>query len=160
MAFSNNVQGVVMEQEKKKTTVLNHRKELYITGQKIFCGEELSIEEREFIGRALCMIGEGYDPGTALLSKAGRGEKVGEEAKYTENRNRKIVAFIKTLRGAVNPQTEKKYTLEQAIAYVATDGGKGEDGENEFEVTANNILKIWNKYRDHYGFDEEFFLLP
>ena len=86
-----------MVKSPKINTVLSHRHELYITGYKIFHGLDLYEAEREFIGRALCMIGKGHDPGEALQSKAKRGENVGDQAvsieiffKLTENNLKKI----------------------------------------------------------------------
>ncbi len=77
-----------MVKNPKMNTVLSHRHELYITGYKIFHGLDLYEAEREFIGRALCMIGKGHDPGEGLQSKAKRGENVGDQAVSIENRNR------------------------------------------------------------------------
>ncbi len=105
----------VMVKNPKINTVLSHRHELYITGYKIFHGLDLYEAEREFIGRALCMIGKGHDPGEALQSKAKRGENVGTQATYIEKRNRIVVSLIKNLRKSINKKTGKKMTLEAAI---------------------------------------------
>jgi hypothetical protein len=144
----------------KKNTVLSHRHELYITGYKIFHGLDLYEAEREFIGRALCMIGKGHDPGEALQSKAKRGENVGDQAVSIENRNRIVVSYIKTLRKPINKETGKKMTLEAAITYLATKDDEFNDGEIFFKLTENNLKKIWKKYKDYPDFQEDFYLLP
>jgi hypothetical protein len=144
----------------KKNTVLSHRHELYITGYKIFHGLDLYEAEREFIGRALCMIGKGHDPGEALQSKAKRGENVGDQAVSIENRNRIVVSYIKTLRKPINKKTGKRMTLEAAITYMATKDDEFNDGEIFFKLTENNLKKIWKKYKDYPDFQEDFYLLP
>ena len=124
-----------MVKNPKMNTVLSHRHELYITGYKIFHGLDLYEAEREFIGRALCMIGKGHDPGEALQSKAQRGENVGDQAVSIENRNRIVVSYIKTLRKTINKKTGKKMTLEAAITYMATKDDEFNDGEIFFKLT-------------------------
>ena len=149
-----------MVKNPKINTVLNHRHELYITGYKIFHGLDLYEVEREFIGRALCMIGKGHDPGEALQSKAKRGENVGDQAVSIENRNRIVVSYIKTLRKTINKKTGKKMTLEAAIAVLSSNDGKFNDGEIFFNLTENNLKKIWKKYKDYPDFNEDFYPLP
>ena len=149
-----------MVKNPKMNTVLSHRHELYITGYKIFHGLDLYEAEREFIGRALCMIGKGHDPGEALQSKAKRGENVGDQAVSIENRKRIVVSYIKTLRKPINKETGKKMTLEAAITYLATKDDEFNDGEIFFKLTENNLKKIWKKYKDYPDFQEDFYLLP
>ena len=149
-----------MVKNPKINTVLSHRHELYITGYKIFHGLDLYEAEREFIGRALCMIGKGHDPGEALQSKAKRGENVGDQAVSIENRNRIVVSYIKTLRKTINKKTGKKMTLEAAIAVLSSNDGKFNDGEIFFNLTENNLKKIWKKYKDYPDFNENFYQLP
>ena len=143
-----------MVKNPKINTVLSHRYELYITGYKIFHGLDLYEAEREFIGRALCMIGKGHDPGEALQSKAKRGENVGAQATYIEKRNRIVVSLIKNLRKSINKKTGKKMTLEAAIAYIATKDDEFNDGEIFFKLTENNLKKIWKTYKDYPDFQE------
>ena len=149
-----------MVKNPKMNTVLSHRHELFITGYKIYHGLDLYEAEREFIGRALCMIGKGHDPGEALQSKAKRGENVGDQAVSIENRNRIVVSYIKTLRKPINKETGKKMTLEAAITYLATKDDEFNDGEIFFKLTENNLKKIWKKYKDYPDFQEDFYLLP
>jgi hypothetical protein len=149
-----------MVKNPKINTVLSHRHELYITGYKIFNGLDLYEAEREFIGRALCMIGKGHDPGEALQSKAKRGENVGDQAVSIENRNRIVVSYIKTLRKPINKKTGKRMTLEAAIAILASNDGEFNAGEIFFHLTENNLNKIWATYKDHPGFEKEFYLPP
>lgn len=144
-----------MDKAKKKSTVLHRRHKLYELGYKIFIGQTLEIEEREFVGRALCMIGEGADPGKELLVKPGKGEKISKQAISIEKRNRMLVAAIKELRW---PRKEgfEGMTLEAAIAYVASDNGESLEGEGPFSITEDNLRKIWKKYKDYEGFEETF----
>ena len=147
-----------MDRINRKSTVLHRRHELYEIGYKIFSGQTLEIGEREFIGRALCMIGRGADPGKELLVKPGKGEKISKQAISTENRNRMLIAAIKELRQPREGGFEGM-TLEAAIAYIATDNGKNLDGEGPFSITENNLFKIWKKYKDYEGFEETFPML-
>ncbi|MDA0896278.1 MAG: hypothetical protein O3B02_06835 [Proteobacteria bacterium] len=149
-----------MVKNQRKNTVLSHRHELYITGYKIFHGLDLHQAEREFIGRALCMIGKGHDPGEALQSKAKRGEKVGTQAARIENRNRLVVSLIKTLRKSQDKRTGKKMTIEAVINFLASDDGRLNDGEFSFKLTENNLRKIWKEYKDSPDFEEDFYQLP
>jgi hypothetical protein len=148
-----------MTKKHKKSTVLHRRHELYKTGYKIFMGQGLELEEREFIGRALCMIAEGANPAEELLVKSGKGEKNSKQAAKTENRNRMLIAAIMELRWP-SEEGVAALTLEEAIAYIATDHGRCDEGEGPFAVTENNLRKVWQKYKDNAGFEETFSILP
>ena len=122
-------------------------------------GQGLEIEEREFIGRALCKIGNGANPAEELFVKSGQGEKNSKQAAKTENRNRMLIAAIRELRWPSEEGVEA-LTLEAAIAYIATDGGRCHEGEGPFAITENNLRKIWKTYKDYDGFEETFSTLP
>ena len=126
---------------------MQHLKQL---GLKISAGEKLTIQEKEYLSKALVAIAGGADPKQSLGIKPQKGEKVGIDAKQAENRRRLAIAWVKT---ALLPVEEEGLglTLREAIEKIGDVinqdppfGMSEETLKNKWRDSNDNIDKIFS----------------
>lgn len=121
-------------------STLERMQHLRQLGLKISDGKKLTIQEEEYLGKALVAIAGGAEPKQSLGIKPQKGEKVGIDAKQAENRRRLAISWIKT---AILPAEEGGLglTLSEAIEKIG-------DVNNQNPPFGLSEETLKNKWRD------------
>ena len=120
-------------------TLLDRHRRLRTIGRILLKNEQLSDEDREFLGNTLVAISNGDDASAALEIKPHRGEGSYESQKNRDNRDKMALSWIAAAKA---PESEGGLglTLDAAIELLEYSSAT----EKPFGLDADTIRKYWN----------------
>lgn len=122
-------------------TLLDHHRRLRTIGRILLQNEQLSDEDREFLGNALVAISSGEDATAALEIKPHRGESSFKTQKRRNVRDKHIFGWIAT---AIAPESEGGLGL--SLKEAAKKLKKDQLAQIIFAIDADTIERYWKKY--------------